>query len=94
VHMLVTDGSFVNGAGVGLLLVGAAALFLGLFAVVEPPEGWRSARRPQERRSLLAQAVEASGRLESPTTGGLAVWGLLVGGGLLILGTLALEVAG
>lgn len=90
---LVTGGSVVIAATTGIILVGGVAFFLGMFAAVEPPGGWASANKrhnveASERRSLLTKLAFEIEAIDTITSGDLAIWAVVVGGGLIALGIL------
>lgn len=75
------------GLGTGLLLVGLVALAVGLLGAAEPKEGWATSRGrltgPQgERQSMVARL---GGGSEEMSSWEMLVWGLVVGGGLVLL---------
>jgi hypothetical protein len=98
VYAVVADKIVAYGIGTALLLIGLTALALGLLGAAEPPEGWRLKRRvPGEktpRRALVSRATYANPNLsDRVSSASLAVWGLVVGGGLLVVGVVTLSIA-
>jgi len=74
------------GIATGLFIVGIGALALGLLGATEPAGGWSSRRRrpPGGRRSVAARMAGDVGTVERVSSLGLAVWGVAVGGGLIV----------
>jgi hypothetical protein len=89
VYAVASDRLVSYGIATGLLIVGLIALALGLLGATEPQDGWSTKRRRQEmedaaRRSLAARAAQEHPMIGSNVSSvGLAVWGLVVGGGLI-----------
>ena len=80
--------------GTGLVIVGLVALAMGLLGATEPKEGWATSRGriggrgregsvPGERQSMMARVGTDSQQMSSWE---MVVWGVVVGGGLLLLG--------
>jgi hypothetical protein len=88
-----------HGIGTGLLVVGLIALALGLLGATEPPEGWSLKRKPTQddvmpRRSFAARAAYEHPSIDNKVSSvSLAIWGLVVGGGLIALSMLAFRIA-
>jgi hypothetical protein len=99
IYALAADKVLAHGIGTGLLVVGLIALALGLLGATEPPEGWSLKRRIQEveempRRSFAARAAYDHPSIDNKVSSvSLAVWGIVVGGGLIALSMLAFKVA-
>lgn len=99
VYALATDKLIAHGIGTGLLVVGLIALALGLLGATEPPEGWSLKRKLQEgeempRRSFAARAAYDHPSIDNKVSSvSLAVWGVVVGGGLIALSMLAFKIA-
>lgn len=98
IYAAVADKLVAYAIGTVLLVIGLIALALGLLGATEPPEGWSLKRRvPGEeapRRSLAARASYENPTLSNRVSGiSLAVWGLVVGGGLVAFAALAFFVA-
>jgi hypothetical protein len=99
VYALATDKLIAHGIGTGLLVVGLIALALGLLGATEPPEGWSTKRKLQEgeempRRSFAARAAYDHPSIDNEVSSvSLAVWGVVVGGGLIALSMLAFRIA-
>jgi len=100
VFAVASDRLVSYGIGTGLLIVGLIALALGLLGATEPQEGWSIKRRRQEMEESARRSVAARAAREHPSIGGkvssagLAVWGLVVGGGLIGLSMLFFSFAG
>jgi hypothetical protein len=99
VYALATDKLIAHGIGTGLLVVGLIALALGLLGATEPPEGWSLKRNLQggdevPRRSFAARAAYDHPSIDNKVSSvSLAVWGVVVGGGLIALSMLAFKIA-
>jgi hypothetical protein len=99
IYALATDKVIAHGVGTGLLVVGLIALALGLLGATEPPEGWSIKRKLQEgeelpRRSFAARAAYDHPSIDNRVSSvSLAVWGFVVGGGLIALSMLAFKIA-
>jgi hypothetical protein len=76
--------SLMYGIGTGLFLVALVCLGLGLLGATEPREGWAAHRGVQGRRSLVARVASEHPDIEDVSALELLVWGLVVGGGLLV----------
>ena len=88
VFALAADRIVAYGIATGLLVVGLIALALGLLGATEPQDGWSMKRRQREmaaaRRGLAARAARDHPSLrEEVSSVSLAVFGLVVGGGLI-----------
>jgi hypothetical protein len=100
VFAVASDRLVSYGIATGLLVVGLIALALGLLGATEPQEGWSLKRRREEmeesaRRSLAARAAREHPSIRTEVNSmGLAVWGLVVGGGLIGLSMLFFSFAG
>lgn len=85
-QLLYSIGSMLFGAGL-------IALALGLLGATEPSEGWATGvgkrRRQEGRRSLAAKLANQKPDLHQSSPWELAVWGVVVGGGLIGLSMLA-----
>jgi hypothetical protein len=99
IYALAADKVLAHGIGTGLLVVGLIALALGLLGATEPPEGWSLKRRIQEVEEMPRGRVAARAAYDHPSIDNrvssvsLAVWGIVVGGGLIALSMLAFKVA-
>jgi hypothetical protein len=99
IYALAADKVLAHGIGTGLLVVGLIALALGLLGATEPPEGWSLKRRIQEVEEMPRQSFAARAAYDHPSIDNrvssvsLAVWGIVVGGGLIALSMLAFKVA-
>jgi hypothetical protein len=99
IYALATDKVIAHGIGTGLLVIGLIALALGLLGATEPPEGWSLKRRLQQdddmpRRSFAARAAYEHPSIDNKVSSvSLAVWGVVVGGGLIALSMLAFKIA-
>lgn len=79
-----------HGIGTGWVIVGIIAFGIGMLGATEPPGGWATGARARERRrSALRTISEEHPKLETASSLDLAVWGLVVGGGLIGLALLA-----
>src|ERR671918_1572865 len=94
VFAVTSDRTVSYGIATGLLIVGLIALALGLLGATEPQEGWSLKRRREEMEGTVRRSLAARAAREHPSLGdqvssiGLAVWGLVVGGGLIALSML------
>jgi hypothetical protein len=99
IYALAADKLIVYGIATGLLVTGIGVLALGLLGATEPKEGWSLQRRVREsetpRRSLVARAAYEHPKVdkEQVSSASLAVWGLVVGGGLILLSQVAFSLA-
>jgi hypothetical protein len=101
VYALLTQKVVMYGIGTAWLMLGLAAFALGLMGALEPAGGWATRRKPglgwsddeTGRRSLMGRAAEEAtdARVSSWA---LAVWALVVGGGLIALASVTLSVSG
>lgn len=91
--VIVGDWDFMYAWGTVLLVLGLMALALGLLGATEPPDGWATGRGPNRRqagrRSFLAQVTHQAPGVEKTGSLSLAVWGVAVGGGLIVAGLAA-----
>jgi hypothetical protein len=100
VFAVASDRLVSYGIATGVLVVGLIALALGLLGATEPQEGWSMTRRRAEmegadRRSLAARAAKEHPSIHNEVSSvGLAVWGIVVGGGLIGLSMLFFALAG
>lgn len=79
-----------HGIGTGWLILGIIAFGIGMIGAAEPPEGWAtSARGRERRRGTLRTVSEEHPKLETASSLDLALWGIVVGGGLIGLAMLA-----
>jgi hypothetical protein len=88
---LATGGTLVTGLASGVIVAGGVAVVIGLFAALEPPEGWSSTNRRKGwddlgRRSLLTRIAFEFDAMETITSTDLLVWAAVVGGALIALG--------
>jgi hypothetical protein len=72
------------GIGTGLFLVSLMCLALGLLGAAEPNEGWAAHRGVEGRKSLVAKVATEHPEIESVSSVELFLWGLIVGGGLMV----------
>jgi hypothetical protein len=98
IYAAVADKVVAYAIGTALLVIGLIALALGLLGATEPPEGWSLKRRipgdEAPRRSIAARAAYENPSLTNRVSGvSLAVWGLVVGGGLIAFAALAFFIA-
>jgi hypothetical protein len=98
VYALFTDKVIAYGIGTALLITGVVAMALGLLGATEPPEGWSLKRRvpgdATPRRGFAARATYANPSMSRRvSSASLAVWGLVVGGGLIAFGAVAFSFA-
>ena len=99
VYALATGKLIAHGIGTGLLVVGLIALAMGLLGATEPPQGWSLRRRAPEdeempRRSFAARAAYDHPSIDNKVSSlSLAIWGFVVGGGLIALSMLAFKFA-
>jgi hypothetical protein len=83
-----------HGIGTGWIIVGIITFGIGMIGATEPPDGWATgSRRRERRRNALRVVTEDDNRLESASALDLAIWGLVVGGGLIGLSMLAFNLA-
>jgi hypothetical protein len=85
------DKALWHGIGTGWIILGIVAFGVGMIGATEPPEGWATRRKRSERRSALRTVSQEHPRLEGAGSLDLAVWGLVVGGGLIGLAMLAFK---
>lgn len=89
VWSLLGSTDFIYATGAVMFIVGLIALVVGLLGAAEPEEGWAtgkgSNRRQEGRRSFVARVSGEHPRLEGGSSWALAVWGVVVGGGLIAL---------
>jgi hypothetical protein len=87
------DRDFAWAVGTMLMIIGLIALTMGLLGAAEPEEGWATGvgrnRRQEGRRSLAAQVSEQAPGISKSTSAHLAAWGLIVGGGMIVLSFIA-----
>lgn len=89
VWSLIADSSVWHGIGTWLVIVGIVSFGVGLIGATEPEQGWATDRRKERRRPTLRLVSEQHPRLQQATSLDLAVWGIVVGGGLIGLAMLA-----
>jgi hypothetical protein len=93
IYSLLGERSFLYAIGTVSFVLGLVALAVGLLGGAEPQEGWatgRGANRRQEgRRSMVAKATREADAIEEVTSGALIAWGVIVGGGLIVLSMVA-----
>lgn len=91
--VVVGDWEFMYAWATVMLVLGLIGLAMGLLGATEPPDGWAtgrgSNRRQAGRRSLMAQVSERAPGDTKTESLSLAVWGIAVGGGLILLSMLA-----
>jgi hypothetical protein len=98
VYALAADKVVAYGIGTALLVIGLIVLAIGLLGATEPPQGWSLKKRfPSDetpRRSLVARAAYENPSIDNRVSSlGLAVWGIVVGGGLIGFAALAFSLA-
>lgn len=86
-----TGGPVLTGLASGVIFVGGALLVMGLFAALEPPQGWSGTNKRKGhddlgRRSLLTRVAFEIESIELITSADLLIWAGIVGGGLIGLG--------
>jgi len=85
-----TDKVVWHGIGTGWIILGIVAFGIGMIGATEPPQGWATSRKRNERRrSALRTVSDEHPKPETASSLDLAVWGLVVGGGLIGLSMLA-----
>ncbi|MGI8774182.1 MAG: hypothetical protein ACR2KQ_04080 [Actinomycetota bacterium] len=91
------DKLWLYAVGTMLFISGMIALVVGLSGALEPREGWATGRgaRSQEAqvRSIARQVTNEHPGLEDRSGWALAVWGVVVGGGLIALAMLAFAIS-
>lgn len=87
------DKIWVYGVGTMLFIFGVISLSMGLLGGLEPEEGWATKRRTQERRSFASQLAGSRGNIEEVSPYALAIWGVAVGGPMILLSLLAFSLA-
>ncbi|MQB01845.1 MAG: hypothetical protein GEU78_16460 [Actinobacteria bacterium] len=86
----VADKLIWHGIGTGWVILGIIAFGIGMIGATEPPQGWATGnKRRARRRNALREVSDEHPNLESASSLDLAVWGLVVGGGLIALAMLA-----
>lgn len=91
---LMADRVMWLGIGTGWVILGIIAFGIGMIGATEPPGGWATSNRRRQRgRSTLRTVSEEHPKLETASSLDLAVWGLVVGGGLIGLAMLAFKFA-
>jgi hypothetical protein len=102
VYALLSDKVVMYGIGTAWLLIGLAAFSLGLMGALEPAGGWatRGRQGPEwsrvdeaSRRSLMGRAAQEATD-DKVSSWALALWAVVVGGGLIALATFTLSVSG
>jgi hypothetical protein len=98
IYALAADKVVAYGIGTALLVIGLIALALGLLGATEPPDGWSFRRRvpgdETSRRSLVARVAYENPNVDNRvSSSSLAVWGLVVGGGLIVIAALSFSLA-
>ena len=83
------DRLWTYGVGTMLFIFGIIALCMGLLGAVEPPEGWATRKPTQGRRSFASQIAESRGEGHEVSPYALAIWGVFVGGPMILLAILA-----
>ena len=81
---------WVYAVGTMLFIFGIITLCMGLLGAVEPPEGWATRKGGDGRRSFASQ-LAPPGEETSPYA--LGVWGVVVGGPMIVLALLAFSLA-
>jgi hypothetical protein len=91
------DASALYGIATGLLVAGVTVLGGGLLGATEPREGWMTGRGTGRgqigRRSIVARIASEHPDIEDVSSWELAVWGVVVGGLLLVAGAALYELA-
>jgi hypothetical protein len=92
---LLADRVVAHGVGAGLFVVGIIVLCMALMGATEPPEGWASRRRAEAggRRSVAARVASDRANVTGVSSLSLAVWGLTIGGSLIVLALVAFDLA-
>jgi hypothetical protein len=98
VFAITSDRLVSYGVATGVLIVGLVALALGLLGATEPQEGWSLSRHRREiegsRRGWAARAAREHSLINDEVSSlSLALWGLVVGGGLIGLSMLFFALA-
>jgi hypothetical protein len=98
VYAMIADKIIAYGIGTALLVIGVIAMALGLLGATEPPEGWSLKRRvpgdATPRRGFAARATYANPTMSRRvSSASLAIWGVVVGGGLIAFGAVAFSFA-
>ena len=79
------DRLWTYGVGTMLFIFGIIALCMGLLGAVEPPDGWATRKPTEGRRSFASQIAGSQGDGHQTSPYALAVWGVLVGGPMILL---------
>ena len=82
------DRLWVYGVGTMLFIFGIVALCMGLLGATEPPEGWAT-RKPTDGRRSFASQIAGAGEGSEVSPYALAIWGIFVGGPMILLAFLA-----
>ena len=83
------DRLWVYAVGTMLFIFGILALCMGLLGAVEPPDGWATRKPAPGRRSFASQIAGAGEGDHKESPYALAVWGVFVGGPMILLAMLA-----
>lgn len=83
------DRLWTYAVGTMLFIFGIIALCMGLLGAVEPPDGWATRKPTQGRRSFASQIASSGGHEPQGSPYALAVWGIVVGGPMILLALFA-----
>lgn len=91
------DKLWLYGVGTMLFISGMIALVVGLSGALEPREGWATGKGTHSAearaRSIARQITDEHPRLEDRSGWALAIWGIVVGGGLIALAMIAFTIS-
>ena len=87
------DKIWMYGVGTVLFILGTIALCMGLLGGLEPEDGWATRRRTPERRSFASQIAGSHPEIEETSPWALAIWGVVVGGPMILLSIGAFSLA-
>lgn len=79
--------------GTMLFIFGIVSLCMGLLGAVEPPEGWATRKKGDGRRSFASQLAGQQPPEAETSPYALAIWGIFVGGPMILLALLAFSLA-
>jgi hypothetical protein len=96
-YALLGDVTMLYGIATGLLVAGLVALAAGLLGATEPSEGWFTGKGTQRgqfgRRSVVARIATEHPEIDDVSSWELALWGVLVGGALMVAAGFLFEAA-